>query len=143
MDGETRIVCRKTFSGRARTFSPAIIPAFPLGARRVAVRSGHAVRGHPAVGLLLAAGSGQGAGGHADERRPLQADGRPGETIDMEVELTERLADAFFLKAKVSVAGKVAVRFEFACTLANWQPQTYSPARPRAWTFCNWPASRS
>ena len=41
---------------------------------------------------------------------------RPGETIVMEVELTERLADAFFLKAKVTVDGKVAVRFEFACT---------------------------
>ncbi len=41
---------------------------------------------------------------------------RPGETIRMEVELTERLADAFFLKAKVTVDGKVAVRFEFACT---------------------------
>ena len=43
---------------------------------------------------------------------------RPGETIDLEVELVERLADAFFLKAKVSVAGAVAARFEFACTLA-------------------------
>jgi 3-hydroxyacyl-[acyl-carrier-protein] dehydratase len=44
---------------------------------------------------------------------------RPGETIRMEVELTERLADAFFLKAKVTVEGKVAVRFEFACTAAR------------------------
>jgi 3-hydroxyacyl-[acyl-carrier-protein] dehydratase len=43
---------------------------------------------------------------------------RPGETIIMEVELTERLADAFFLKAKLVVEGKVAVRFEFACTAA-------------------------
>jgi 3-hydroxyacyl-[acyl-carrier-protein] dehydratase len=41
---------------------------------------------------------------------------RPGEKIIMEVDLTERLADTFFLKAKVSVDGKVAVRFEFACT---------------------------
>ena len=31
---------------------------------------------------------------------------RPGETIRMEVELTERLADAFFLKAKVTVDGQ-------------------------------------
>ena len=43
----------------------------------------------------------------------------PGETIRMEVDLTERLADAFFLKAKVIVDGKVAVRFEFACTAAG------------------------
>jgi 3-hydroxyacyl-[acyl-carrier-protein] dehydratase len=41
---------------------------------------------------------------------------RPGETLLIEIELTERLADAFFLKAKVTVDGKTAVRFEFACT---------------------------
>jgi 3-hydroxyacyl-[acyl-carrier-protein] dehydratase len=41
---------------------------------------------------------------------------RPGEKIVMEVELVERLAEAFFLKAKVTVDGKVSVRFEFACT---------------------------
>lgn len=41
---------------------------------------------------------------------------RPGETIHLQVELTERLANAFFLKAKVLVDDKVAVRFEFACT---------------------------
>ena len=44
---------------------------------------------------------------------------RPGETIRMEVELVERLADAFFLKAKVTVDGKLAVRLEFACTAAT------------------------
>ena len=43
---------------------------------------------------------------------------RPGEALRLEVELNERLADAFFLTAKVSVDGKVAVRFEFACTAA-------------------------
>ncbi len=43
---------------------------------------------------------------------------RPGETVQMEVELKERLADAFFLDAKVTCEGKVAVRFEFACTMA-------------------------
>jgi 3-hydroxyacyl-[acyl-carrier-protein] dehydratase len=46
---------------------------------------------------------------------------RPGEKIVMEVELVERLADAIFLKAKVTVDGKVAVRFEFACTAARQQ----------------------
>jgi 3-hydroxyacyl-[acyl-carrier-protein] dehydratase len=44
---------------------------------------------------------------------------RPGETIRMEVELTERMAGAFFLTAKVTVDGKVAVRFQFACTAAD------------------------
>jgi 3-hydroxyacyl-[acyl-carrier-protein] dehydratase len=42
---------------------------------------------------------------------------RPGDTLDIEVELTEKLANAWFLSGKVSVAGKVAVRLEFACAL--------------------------
>lgn len=40
---------------------------------------------------------------------------RPGDTLDIEVELTETLANAFFLRGKVSVDGKVSVRLEFAC----------------------------
>ncbi len=44
---------------------------------------------------------------------------RPGETLDIEVELTERMSNAFFLTAKVSVDGQVSVRFEFACATAD------------------------
>ncbi len=41
---------------------------------------------------------------------------RPGETLDIEVALTERLANAFFLTGKITVNGQTAVRLEFACT---------------------------
>ena len=44
---------------------------------------------------------------------------RPSETIDIEVALRERLADAFFWTPKVSCGGKVAARLEFACTLGD------------------------
>lgn len=44
---------------------------------------------------------------------------RPGDTLDIEVELTETLANAFFLKGKVSVEGKVTVRLEFACAATD------------------------
>lgn len=44
---------------------------------------------------------------------------RPGDIIEIEVELTERLADAFFLSAKIRVAGKTAAQLDFACTLAS------------------------
>jgi 3-hydroxyacyl-[acyl-carrier-protein] dehydratase len=47
---------------------------------------------------------------------------RPGDTIELDIELTERLANAFFMKAKVIAKGKVACRFDFACTLAPKQP---------------------
>ena len=49
---------------------------------------------------------------------------RPGETIELHVELTARLANAFFLKGKVMVrdavtnATKVTARLEFVCTAA-------------------------
>ena len=43
---------------------------------------------------------------------------RPGDVVQAEVQLDERLAQAFYLTAKVVCQDKVAVRFQFACTLA-------------------------
>lgn len=43
---------------------------------------------------------------------------RPGETLQIEVELTETLANAFFLKGKVTVDGKVTARLEFTVATA-------------------------
>jgi 3-hydroxyacyl-[acyl-carrier-protein] dehydratase len=44
---------------------------------------------------------------------------RPGDTTVMDVRLYDRLADAFFLRAKVTCRERLAVRFEFACTIAS------------------------
>ena len=46
---------------------------------------------------------------------------RPGETLTLEVEITERLANAYFLKGKVTVDGQTSARLEFACA-ATAQP---------------------
>ena len=48
----------------------------------------------------------------------------PGDDIQIEVDLTERLANAYFMKAKVTntTTAKLAARLEFACTLTV--PQT-------------------
>jgi 3-hydroxyacyl-[acyl-carrier-protein] dehydratase len=43
---------------------------------------------------------------------------RPGDTLDIEVELTERLGNAYFLKGRTLVGGKTTARLEFACALA-------------------------
>jgi 3-hydroxyacyl-[acyl-carrier-protein] dehydratase len=43
----------------------------------------------------------------------------PGDTIEIEVELVERVSTAFFMKARVTTGEKVACRFEFACTLVK------------------------
>jgi 3-hydroxyacyl-[acyl-carrier-protein] dehydratase len=47
---------------------------------------------------------------------------RPGETIDIDVTLDEELSGAFFMSAKITVNGKPATRFQFACTLAAALP---------------------
>ncbi len=43
---------------------------------------------------------------------------RPGDTINIEVSLTERVSNAFFMKGKVTVEGKVTARLEFTCATA-------------------------
>lgn len=114
--GERRIVCRKTFSGD-EFFYQGHYPQFPL-----------------TPGVLLCEAAMQAGAILLSKFVDPEQNGvpvatrindvrfkrmvRPGETIDIEVDLIERLSDAFFLKAKVSCSGKVAVRFEFACTLA-------------------------
>ncbi len=114
---DERIVCTKTFSGEEEFFA-GHYPGFPL-----------------VPGVLLCEASMQ-CGAILLSRHLADAEGkvpvatrmnnvrfkrivRPGETIRMEIDLTERLSTAFFLKAKVTVEGKVAVRFEFACTAAD------------------------
>lgn len=47
---------------------------------------------------------------------------RPGDTVELRVKLGERVASAFFLDAQVTCADKMAVRFDFACTLAHVDP---------------------
>ena len=44
---------------------------------------------------------------------------RPGDTINIQVEITEVVGPAWFMKGKVSVAGQVALRVNFACSLTE------------------------
>jgi 3-hydroxyacyl-[acyl-carrier-protein] dehydratase len=40
---------------------------------------------------------------------------RPGATVEIIVDLTERLSDVFFLTGKIIHEGKTAARLDFAC----------------------------
>jgi len=114
---DDRIVCTKAFTGEEEFFA-GHYPDFPL-----------------VPGVLLCEAAMQ-CGAILLSRHLQDAEGkvpvatrmndvrfkrmvRPGETFRMEIDLTEQLANAFFLKAKVTVDGKVSVRFEFACTAAD------------------------
>ena len=44
---------------------------------------------------------------------------RPGDTIEITVTLKEKLSNAYFLSANVTVDGKTAARLEFAVTISN------------------------
>jgi 3-hydroxyacyl-[acyl-carrier-protein] dehydratase len=43
---------------------------------------------------------------------------RPGETLDIYVELTEKLASAWIFRGRTEVSGQTSCSLEFVCTLA-------------------------
>ena len=113
---DDRIVCRKTFTGEEHFFA-GHYPGFPLVPGVLLCEAGMQ------AGAILLSRHVQGAKGRvpvATRMNDVKFNRmvRPGETITIDVELVERLADAFFLKAKITCDGEMAARFEFACTLA-------------------------
>lgn len=47
---------------------------------------------------------------------------KPGSTLDIEAELTERVSNAYYMKGRASVGGKTAVTVEFTVTVAKEGP---------------------
>ncbi len=73
--------------------------------------------------LLIAAGLGEGITGIPVLTRSNNAKFkgmvRPGDTIEVEVSLTERISNAWFMNGTVRSGGKVALRLEFAVSLVE------------------------
>ncbi len=110
------ITCRKTFHAD-EFFLQGHYPDFPLvpGVMlcECAMQAG---------GVLVARSVGRGAGVPVATRMNnvrFRHMVHPGEVVDIHVTLVERLANAFFMKAKVECGGKTAVQFEFACALVD------------------------
>jgi 3-hydroxyacyl-[acyl-carrier-protein] dehydratase len=114
---ESRIVCRKRFTGDEYFFA-GHYPQFPLVPGVILCEAAMQAGAVLLSKLVDPAEQGVPVATRMNDVRFKQMV-RPGDTIEIEVTLTERLANAFFLAAKVTTAGKVAVRFEFACTLAG------------------------
>jgi 3-hydroxyacyl-[acyl-carrier-protein] dehydratase len=116
---DARIVCTKVFSGKEEFFA-GHYPGYPLVPGvllcEAAMQTG-------AILLSRHFKSEQNKVPVAAKMKDVRFKRmvRPGELIRMEVELIERMADIFFLKAKVTVEDTVAVRFEFACTATDKQ----------------------
>jgi 3-hydroxyacyl-[acyl-carrier-protein] dehydratase len=47
---------------------------------------------------------------------------KPGNTLDIEAELVEKVSNAYFMRGKASVAGKTSVTVEFTVTLTKEAP---------------------
>ncbi len=114
---ENRILCRKTFHSE-EFFFQGHYPDFPLVPGVILCEASM-----QAGAILLAAFGGEGvpvATRMNDVRFRKMV--RPGETIQMEVQLIERVSNAFFMKAKVTRGADTVARFEFACAAAPSDP---------------------
>jgi 3-hydroxyacyl-[acyl-carrier-protein] dehydratase len=121
---KSRIVCRKHFTGDEFWYA-GHYPDFPITPGIIlceAAMQAGAVLLAQHVGAAMDAVPVATRANNVQFRQMIL----PGDSVDIEVELVERLADAFFMKTKVTntSTGKLACRFEFACTLA---PRPTSP----------------
>ncbi len=115
---QQQIVCRKTFRPD-EFFFQGHYPDFPLVPGVILCEAAM-----QAGAILLAAWMEEGQGVPVATRMNdvrFKRMVRPGETIEMQVRLNERLADAFFMTATIRCEGKLAARFDFACTMAKSQ----------------------
>ncbi|HEX2473190.1 MAG TPA: 3-hydroxyacyl-ACP dehydratase FabZ family protein, partial [Lacipirellulaceae bacterium] len=114
---ENRIVCRKHFTGDEFWYR-GHYPTFPLTPGVLLCEAAM-----QAGAVLLAKQILDGQGGVPVVTRmnnvKFKSMVRPGDTVELEVELVERMADAFFMSAKVTADGKTAVTFDFACKMAQ------------------------
>lgn len=110
------ITCRKTFQP-AEYFFAGHYPDFPL------VPGVLLCEAALQAGAVLLAGAAKEAGGVPVATRlndvRFKQMVRPGDTIEIEVTLNERLANAFYMTGKITLGGKLAARLEFACTMAE------------------------
>ncbi len=113
---DDRIICRKRFTGNEFWYA-GHYPHFPLTPGVLLCEAAM-----QAGAVLLSQYTNKEPGGVPVVTRmnnvKFKTMVRPGDMVDLQVELVERLADAFFMNAKVTVDGKVAVTFDFACKMA-------------------------
>jgi 3-hydroxyacyl-[acyl-carrier-protein] dehydratase len=111
-----RIVCRHRF-GEDEFFFRGHYPDFPLVPGAILCE---ACMQAGAILLSQFAGEGIPVATRMNDVRFRQMV-HPGDEVLMTVDLVERLANAFFMKGKVTREGQTVMRLEFACTMADAQ----------------------
>ncbi len=114
---DTQIVCRKTFHPE-EFFVQGHFPEQPVVPGVILCEC--ALQ----AGAALVAGRGPQASGPTTLPVATRIDGvrfkqmvRPGDTVEIRVELADSVSSAYFMKARVLLGGKPAARLEFACAL--------------------------
>lgn len=115
-DGD-RIVCRKTFR-EDEFFFQGHYPGYPLVPGVVLCECAMQVGGILLASKLGDQNSGVPVATRMDQVR-FRRMVRPGETVEIEVNLRDQVSQAYYLDARVRCEGKVAARLEFACTLSE------------------------
>lgn len=122
---DERIVCRKHFTGDEFWYQ-GHYPDYPLTPGVLLCEASMQAGAVLLSKITLEAQEGQGSAGGVPVATRMnnvqfRAMVHPGDEITIEVDLTERLSNAYFMNAKVTNAtqGKVAARLEFACTIAQ------------------------
>ncbi len=113
---ESSIVCRHRFTGE-EFFFQGHYPTFPI-VPGVILCEACMQAGAVLLSNLLSEMKGFPVATRANEVK-FKKMIRPGDTVEIEVKLNERLADAFFMTGKVTHEGKLACRLDFACTLTE------------------------
>jgi 3-hydroxyacyl-[acyl-carrier-protein] dehydratase len=113
---EKRIVCRKTFRPD-EWFYAGHYPSFPITPGVILCEAAMQAGAILLSQFITPMADGVPVAARMNDVR-FKRIVKPGETIEMEVELTHRVSKAWFLAAKVTCGGQVAVRFEFTCAVA-------------------------
>lgn len=113
---ETHIVCTKKFTGKEFWYA-GHYPEFPL-TPGVLLCEAAMQAGAVLLSKVVADNPGRVPVVSRMNNIKFKAMVRPGNTITLNVTLTEQLAGAYFMDAKVLLDGKTAVTFDFACKMA-------------------------
>jgi 3-hydroxyacyl-[acyl-carrier-protein] dehydratase len=113
---EDTIVCRKTFQADEYYFQ-GHYPHYPI-VPGVLLCEACMQAGAVLLSKLVAGSTGVPVATRANDVK-FKIMLRPGDTVEIETKLNERLADAFYMTGKVTRGGKLAARLDFACTITT------------------------